>query len=66
MHGIMMLALESPYSHEHLCTGLTRCPRCSVVIKPDCEIEIDQEPAVLLLSEDDISIRDIAVENASI
>lgn len=66
MNGIMTLALECTNRNENLRTGLTRCARCRVVIQSDCEIEVDQETVVLLLSEHDISKRDIKMENTGI
>ena len=62
----MMLAFERANRHENLRTGFARRSGCRIVIHPDCEIEVDKEPVILLLGEHDISMGDVAMEDAGV
>lgn len=66
IHKAVMLVKKRTDSHENFCVYLTWRFRRADIIYLDCEIEVDEKASVLLLSDHDISNRDIAVQNSSV
>lgn len=66
LHEVVLFAEKSANRHENFGTGLVRRSRCFDIACPNCKIEVDKRPVLLVVGDCDISDRGVTMEDSSV